>query len=157
MDDIAAVWDDTDPDDVTSYTDRDLTFSRRWSTRLYDPSGEYRVKATAIADHYELEGVSAGIDLATRVGIAVMIDNNEALVTRDDYDINYMIPPRGWVQTNVRGSIEYDDPQTDEEYIQISMPPTCRDISEEMVEQGTIEKKRELMIYGIDCLCEGQS
>ncbi len=152
MDDIAAVWDDTDPDDVTSYTDRDLTFSRGWSTRLYDPSGECRAKATAVADHYGLETVSAGIDIATRIGIASLIDNNEAFVTRDDYDINYMIPPRGWVQTNVRGSIEYDDPQTDDEYIQVSMPPTCRDIAEDMVEQGSIEKKRELMIYGLDLL-----
>jgi hypothetical protein len=36
MDKIAAQWDDTDDDDVMSYTDTDLLLARNWSTRFYD-------------------------------------------------------------------------------------------------------------------------
>jgi len=157
MEQVAETWDDTDPDDVSSYTDTDLTYARGWSTRLYDPTGEYRSKATAIKEHYELPDLSATVDFATRIGIASLIDNNEVLFSRDDFDVNYTIPPRGWVQTNVTGSIEYSDVSSDSEYIQTSIPDVCKKMAEQMVDDGSIEKKRELITYGIDCLCEGQS
>ncbi len=152
MDALAAVWDDTDPEDVTSYTDTDLTYSRSWSTRLYDPTGEFREKAKGIRDHYELEYISEAIDFATRVGIAALIDSTDAMISRDNFDVNYTIPPRGWVTTNVRGNIEYTEESNDDEYIQVSMPPVCREMAEQMIEDGTVETKRELMMHGIDLL-----
>jgi len=149
---VAETWDDTDPDDVSSYTDIDLTYARGWSTRLYDPTGEYRSKATAIKDYYKLSDLSATVDFATRIGIASLIDNNEVLFSRGDFDVSYTIPPRGWVQTNVCGEITYSEVPTDSEYIQTSIPDVCKEMAEQMVEDGSIEKKRELITHGIDLL-----
>ena len=152
MDDIAAIWDDTDPDDVMAYTDTDLTFSRNWSTRFYDPTGEYRNKARGIQDHWELADLSETLDFATRIAVAELIDSAEAYISRDEYDVSYTIPPRGWVQTNVRGSVEYDETDTDDQYIQISIPPVCRDMVEDIIDQGLFDSKKDVIKHGIDLL-----
>ena len=152
MDDIADIWDETPPNDVTSYTDTDLTFSRNWSSRLYDPTGEYRNKGLGIQDQWDLPDLSASLDFASRIGLAKLIDDAEAYISRDEYDVAYTIPPRGWVNREIRRTAEYDSVNQSEEYIQVSMPPVCKEMIEDVIEQGLFESKKEFIQYGIDIL-----
>lgn len=157
MDEIADRWDDTDPNDVMCYTDTDLTFSRNWSTRLYDPTGEYRNKALAIQNKWDLEDLSATLDFATRIALAKMIDDNEIPINRDQFNIRYTIPPRGWIRHEIGCSLSVSKEEHDDEYIQISMPPVCKEMVEATIDDGLFENKKEVMQYGVDLLTTNMS
>lgn len=157
MDNITDMWDDTASESVTSYTDKDLTYSRSWSTRVYDPTGEYRNKALAIQEEWNLENLSSTIDFATRVAIAKLIDDGEVQIERKQFGIKYTIPPHWWVKRKVRGSLSVPDYDYADEFIQASMPPVCKDMIEAIVENGLFENKKEVIQYGLDVLSTTKS
>jgi len=153
MDAIAELWDTTDPADVTSYTDTDLQFARLWSSRLYDKTGEARGMADLLIEGNVAGNRSEAIDMALRVGVADVLDNESVTVTREAYDIAYMIPPSGWVTTNCplhNGTPSVGEP--DSPYVQFSAPETVRDVGDALIDDGVVKAHKELVLRGLRLL-----
>jgi len=158
MSDINEPWDQAD--DVTDYTDRDLEASRDWSTRIYDKDGSVRAKVEAyMADGvFEYASTSEVLDAAYRIGCAYYLDTNRTVLPRDrdDFAVNYTIPPRGWVQRTTFEQLELAEPSEPtrerEAYLQVSTPSVCDEITEMLIDEGIVEHKRDVCLKGLDIL-----
>jgi len=148
MDDIADAWDTAD--DILSYTDTDLEFSRLWSSRLYDADGTARHLADALIDAEYVTNYSEAMDMGLRVGVADILDTESTDVQRSEYDIAYMIPPAGWVDENAPLSLTLGEPdEYDERYVQFSAPETVRDITHTLVDAGVADSNKAIILRGL--------
>jgi hypothetical protein len=152
MEDVAAIWDNTD--DIREYTDRDLAYSRSWSFQIHD--AEQVIRPYIVAAHNtdfcsDLDSLSATMDRALRVQIAKVIDSGDTRVRRDDYDIKWMIPQRGWVRRHTFETVEIPELTDDQKAVmtQMSAPPTCNDIIEVFQDEGLYENKRDVVFDGL--------
>lgn len=95
QDDVTAPW---WPDDIRLVTDTDLQASRNARGQLSDPT-DYSARVVETARRAEgLETASATIDRGLRVQLAYLIDSGEVSFSREDYSIEYTIPPTSWVE-----------------------------------------------------------
>jgi len=152
MEEISSLWDTST--DITDYTDTDLQYSRSHSSRQYDPDGVDRQRAMAIRDAYDVRNISSAVDMALRLLVAHTIDSGETLVTRETYDVRYTIPPQNWVHQHTFRELELPDIDTDEKYIQYSMPEVVNEMVEAMMENGLWETKRAVVSDAL-ALCSG--
>ena len=152
MEKVASPWDDAE--DIRDYTDRDITYSRSWSFQVHDAPQEIRPYIIATQDApfcSDLDTYSSAMDRAIRVQIASVIDDGETRVRRDDYDIKWMIPQRGWVRRHTFETVEIPELTEDQKAVmtQVSAPPTCNDIIEVFQEEGLYEDKRDVVFDGL--------
>ncbi|TKX86466.1 hypothetical protein EXE43_08210 [Halorubrum sp. SS5] len=95
QDDVTAPW---WPDDVRLLTDTDLQTGRYARGQLSDPT-DYSARIVETARRAEgLETTSATIDRGLRVQLAHLVDSNKVSLSREDYNIEYTIPPTSWVR-----------------------------------------------------------
>ena len=152
MEQVADPWNNAE--DIRDYTDRDIAYSRSWSFQVHDP--KQHIRPYIIAAHNtdfcsDLDSLSSTMDRAIRVQIAKVIDSGETRVRRDDYDIKWMIPQRGWVQRQTFEQVEIPELTEDQEAVmtQVSAPPTCNEIIEVFQEEGLYENKRDVVFDGL--------
>lgn len=150
MEDIAEPWDEAES--IMDYTDTDLQYMRDYSTRVHDPEFEIHRMTETLLRQLELENWSDTMDTALRVELASIFDNESPNLTRDQFDVGYMIPPQGWVsqqQFNETELVSEDEVDTSDPFISYSAPTECRDMMERMIEEGVYDKKKEFVIAGL--------
>ena len=158
MDEIAEPWDDAD--DIMAYTDTDLQYSRLWNTAIYDRDSYVRWLADGVTDAYDFDGYSETCDFALRIGLAHLIDTmeGEPVVTREEYDIAYMIPPQGWVTETSHREVSLADvrPETTERYGQIrfSAPETTKAMIQVLMDAGVVESYKAVVVHGLELLTD---
>jgi len=155
MDSIAEPWDTAD--DVRAYSNYDLQYSRDWSTRMYDKNGEIRAKVTAYLKEgqYEVTNESETLDMAYRIGCADMLDSYTVPKQRPEFDLNYCIPPRGWVDRTVFRELDISEPvepESDNKYLQVSTPSVCDIITDMLIKEDIVEHKRDVCLHGLDIM-----
>jgi|AntDeeMetagen192_2_1112575.scaffolds.fasta_scaffold10164_1 hypothetical protein len=150
MEKIAEPWDEAQ--EVTDYTDTDLQYSRSYSTRVRDPEFEIHRLTETVRQLFELDNWSDTLDTALRVEIADAIDNQRTWITRDQFDVAYMIPPRGWVEQEnftEQELVDESDIDTDDPYIGYSAPETTRTMMDKTIDEGLYETKTEVIVSGL--------
>jgi len=155
MDKIAAQWDNTDDDDVMSYTDTDLLLARNWSTRFYDADNMLQPLIRTVMAEYPVESESEAMDMALRVAIAKTIDDKITVIDRKQFDVKYSIPPRGWVDRQ-RFTVDTivtvpADEQT--AYLATSGPPVCKEMCHALCDEGVFDSLTDIERYGLEILC----
>ena len=156
MDQIATPWDDAD--DIRAYSDYDLQYSRNWSTRIYDKDGtvEAKIQAYLSDGEFDYENTSEVLDATYRIGCAYYLDNETVPRDRDDFDIAYCIPPRGWIIRTSFEKLQIPEPVEPDEredgYMQVSTPSVCDEITDMLVDEGVVEYKREVCLRGLNIL-----
>jgi len=101
---------------------------------------------------FELDNWSDTLDTALRVEIADAIDNQRTWITRDQFDVAYMIPPRGWVEQEnftEQELVDESDIDTDDPYIGYSAPETTRTMMDKTIDEGLYETKTEVIVSGL--------
>jgi hypothetical protein len=154
IDSIADQWDTTDDDDVMSYTDTDLLLARNWSTRFYDSENTLQPLIRTVMAEYPVESESEAMDMALRVAIAKAIDDKITVIDRQQFDVKYSIPPRGWVD---RQRFDVDDivtvpPDEQSKYLATSAPPVCEEMCHALRDEGVFDSLTDIERYGLEIL-----
>jgi hypothetical protein len=154
IDSIADQWDDTDDDDVMSYTDTDLLLARNWSTRFHDADNMLQPLIRTVMAEYPVTTESEAMDMALRVGIAKAIDDKITVIDRKQFDIKYSIPPRGWVdrQRFSVDAIVTVPPDEQSEYLSMSGPPVCKEMCHALCDEGVFNSITDIEQFGLEIL-----
>lgn len=150
MGDVAAPW--TDGVEITDYTHTDLEASRTKTSKVSDPDGELHVFVETLHQYDELATVSETLDRALRVELAAVLDSGDVLFERDQYDVAYTIPPRGWLaeQTfEIVDLVAEGEVDTEERVISFSMPPVVYEMAQDVLDEGVYVSFTELVGAGV--------
>lgn len=158
MEDIDEPW--SADATITDLTDTDLQAARNAYSEVSDPTRELHQLVGTLLAQCELEDASALCDRALRIEVAYAIDNNVVSFvrlgyvpfTRSDYDVAYMIPPKGWVQNHEfpeRELVSQSEVEDMDRTIGFSTTPTVKQMAKQAVEYGAYETISKLVIAGL--------
>lgn len=153
MDDVAQQW-AGDPD-VTEMTDTDLTASRRENQNISDTSRYLHRLAETVMAVNEYPDISWTLDTAIRIELARLIDNDEVSFGRDDFDIKFTIPQKGWLsQQDYDEALlkEEDELENTERNLYFSLPPTVEDMAKRVVFEDKYETITAVVVSGLEVL-----
>ncbi|WP_143420925.1 hypothetical protein [Halorubrum halodurans] len=152
QDDVTAPW---WPDDVCLVTDTDLQAGRYARGQLSDPT-DYSARVVETARLAEgLETASATIDRGLRVQLAYLIDSGEVSFSREDYSIEYTIPPTSWVGERrfaPHELIPREDLPDDLDPAERSIAFTTAEVVYKMLQDAISETERDTLS---ELICEG--
>lgn len=152
QDDVTAPW---WPDDVRLVTDTDLQASRYARGQLSDPT-DYSARVVETARRAEgLETASATIDRGLRVQLAHLIDSGEMSFSREDYSIEYTIPPTSWIRERrfaPHEIISREDLPEDLDPDERSIAFTTAEVVYEMLQDAISETEHDTLS---ELICEG--
>jgi len=111
MDDVSRLW---APDvTVQEMTDTDLVSNRADSQNVSNRNRDLLRGAETLRRREGHEDTSFTLDWATRIEHARTIDAGGVPFTRQDWDVQYTIPPEGWVEDTYGGTDDYDVQHTE--------------------------------------------
>jgi hypothetical protein len=137
-----------------SYTDTDLLLARNWSTRFHDADNTLQPLIRTVMAEYPVAIESEAMDMALRVGIAKVIDDKITVIDRQQFDIKYSIPPRGWVdrQRFTVDAIVTVPPEEQSKYLAMSGPPVCKEMCHALRDEGVFDSITDIEQYGLEIL-----
>lgn len=155
-DNVTAPW---WPNDIQLVTDTDLQSGRYSRGQLSDPT-DYSHRVVETARRAEgLNTQSATIDRGLRVQLAYLIDEREVLFSRNDYDVSYLIPPRGWLAERRFDTHDIipredlpEDVDPEERSIAFTTPSVVYEMLKDASEQTDYETLSELVRDGVERL-----
>jgi len=148
MDKIRNVW--SEDVDVTEMGDADFE-SRNTGRPASDMEGVIGPIAETLSDHWDLS-VNETMDAVVRIYIAHLIDSGQLAVSREDWDIGYLIPPEGWTEELDRPLFEVDIDGEKNKHT-LSLPQTVDDLIGVAYEDGIVENKAQLVVMAHEWLC----
>jgi hypothetical protein len=149
LDEVAEPW--ASGLTVIDVTDTDIAASRTHNTAVSTEDGVLVRFVEALRRQDELTNRSAAADRSLRVELAHASDasNNDY---REQYNIGYLIPPQNWVANQsftrvppVSGSTI----TTSKRGINFSTPPVCREIADDLLENGEYESLSAIVQSGV--------
>lgn len=145
---IVAPWDNAA---IEEYTDLDLESSRDYNTAAYDSEGDLRRAAETLRQSETLDNLSGTLDRALRVELAWLIDEEKVNFSRDDFNVAYLIPPKGWVseQTFQYQKLVDESEVGNDARIHFSTPHIVWDMLQEAIEVNEYETITEAVTSGV--------
>jgi hypothetical protein len=149
LDEVAEPW--ASGLTVIDVTDTDIAASRTHNTAVSTEDGVLVRFVEALRRQDELTNRSAAADRSLRVELAHASDasNNDY---REQYNIGYLIPPQNWVANQsftrvppVSGSTI----TTSKRGINFSTSPVCREIADDLLENGEYESLSAIVQSGV--------
>lgn len=115
----------------------DADFERRTDyISLQDSTGEVPAMAHALEDEWGISKNKAA-DRVVRMYLAKLIDENNLHDLREKYDVTTLIPPQGWTEQIEPLNLDYQIRANSN--LNISVPPTVRDMVDELVDDDNID------------------
>lgn len=133
-DEVEAPWKEGTDLDIEDMGDAD--FERRSDyLSVQDSSGEIPAMANTLSEEW---GVSKAVaaDRVSRMYLAHLIDEHD-LDYREKYDVVTLIPPQGWTEQIEPLDLDYKITVTTN--LNISVPPTVRDMVDDIVDNEDTE------------------
>lgn len=137
---------------VRDLTDTDLQSSRNESMAVSDSTGETHVLIETLKRAQNMDTWSAVCDRALRFELAHAIDNYDVSFDRSDFDVQYTIPPVGWVEDQEPLDAKLVPPpevDTDDRVIHFSTAPVVAEMTVEAVEEGSYETQKSVVEHGL--------
>jgi hypothetical protein len=144
--------------DVRDMTHVDLDESRTRTSKLSTTqNGGERVHrlVETVRQHEGLEAASAAVDRALRVELAAALDSHTLPVTREQYDVAYLIPPQGWIGRRTFSEVELvaeGDVDTEGRWVSYSTAPTVYEMAQEVVDESLYESVTAMAVRGLERL-----